>query len=158
MKRLNEAGLQAAAEAMGNDDGEGYHNNAAAVIEAYFEHAEIDTRRRLHPADRSEHLEGHTKKFEIGGIEGYITVNCFPNGQPGEIFFHGVGKEGSTVRGFMELAAIFMSVGLQYGVPLEQFTKFMVGMDFEPKDSEYSSIPDHIGRYLRKRYGSQDEG
>lgn len=157
MADLNEAGLSAAEAYVMNMP----HNRgptissqvAREVLEAYFEHAEIDTKERLHPTDRSKHISGHTVKFVVGGIEGYITMNDFHDGRPGEIFLHGVGKAGSTVTGLMDLVAILLSVSLQYGVPLQQMTKFMKGMNFEPRDENYSSIPDFIGRYLEERYG-----
>jgi hypothetical protein len=152
---LNEAGLQAAAAEMGDDDGEGYHDRAAGVIQAYFEHAEVDTKKRLHPTDRSKHLSGHTVKFVVGGVEGYLTMNDFYDGSPGEIFLHGIGKEGSTVSGLLDLVAILISVALQYGVPLKQITKFMKGMNFEPKDEYFTSIPDLLANYLEERYGEK---
>lgn len=161
MTKLNEAGLSAAREALNRGNPGSRHISeggdmdwAEAVVEAYFEQAEIDTKERLHPTDRSKHLEGYTTKFIVGGVEGYITLNDFHDGRLGEIFLHGVGKEGSTVTGLMDLVAILISVSLQYGVPLPQLTKFMKGMNFEPKDRDYSSIPDYIGHYLEGRYGS----
>lgn len=161
MVDLNEAGLSAAEAVLINQIGslppgttrEDTPRIARETIESYFEHAEIGTKRRLHPTDRSKYLSGHTVKFVVGGVEGYITMNDFHDGRPGEIFLHGIGKAGSTVTGLMDLVAILISVALQYGVPLPQLTKFMVGMDFEPRDEEYSSIPDFIGRYLEERYG-----
>lgn len=161
MSDLNEAGLSAAEATIlnglpgGPTTRELKQAMARQVIEAYFEHAEIDTKQRLHPTDRSKHLAGHTIKFVVGGVEGYITTNTFPDGSLGEIFLHGVGKEGSTVTGLMDLVAILISVALQYGVPLTQITKFMKGMNFEPKDEYYSSIPDYIGNYLEDRYAQE---
>lgn len=156
MADLNEAGLSAAEAALMNNVTL-YRDTAPkvakAVIESYFEHAEVDTRQRLHPTDRSKYLSGHTAKFIVGGFEGYITMNDFPDGRPGEIFLHGIGKDGTLATGLMDLVAVLISIALQYGVPLHQITKFMVGMDFEPKDEQYSSIPDFLGRYLEERYG-----
>lgn len=147
MAELNEEGLEAAQTVSS------YPNSTTQdVIEAYFENAKVDTKRRLHPVDRDAHLEGHTLKFVVGGVEGYLTMNAFPDGQLGEVFIHGVGKQGSTVTGLMDLVAILISVALQYGVPLLQITKFMKGMKFEPRDEYYDSIPDYIGNYLEDRY------
>ncbi|MFM7593679.1 MAG: vitamin B12-dependent ribonucleotide reductase, partial [Isosphaeraceae bacterium] len=63
-----------------------------------------------------------THKFDIQGHEGYITVGFFENGQPGELFIT-MAKEGSTVGGLMDVIGTLVSMGLQYGVPLEVFIK-----------------------------------
>lgn len=169
MAKLNEAGLSAA-EAyvmnMRHSRGTGISSQVAReILESYFEHAEVDTKKRLHPEGRHEHLEGWTHKFVVGNVEGYITTNSFPDGSPGEVFLHGIGKQGSTVMGLMDLVAILISVALQYGVPLKQITKFMIGMDFEPKGTtdnwtipEASSLPDYIARYLEEQYGTSSHG
>ncbi|HUK88219.1 MAG TPA: vitamin B12-dependent ribonucleotide reductase, partial [Terriglobales bacterium] len=58
-----------------------------------------------------------THKFNVGGHEGYLTVGCYPDGSPGEIFIT-MAKEGSTVSGLMDSFACAVSIGLQHGVPL----------------------------------------
>ena len=59
-----------------------------------------------------------THKFSVGGHEGYITVGMYPDSRPGEIFIK-MSKEGSTLSGVMDGLALTISLGLQYGVPLE---------------------------------------
>lgn len=74
------------------------------------------TRRRL-PDER----ESITHEFEVGAQVGYIIIGLFENGQPGEIFIL-IDKEGSIYR-IYDWVAIAISIGLQYGIPLEVYTK-----------------------------------
>ena len=68
--------------------------------------------------------ESITHKFSIAGHEGYITAGKAPeDGSVGEIFLTDIGKEGSTMRGLMNAFATAISIGLQYGVPLEVFVR-----------------------------------
>ena len=71
--------------------------------------------RRRMPSER----QSLTHKFSIGGHEGYITAGEYEDGTVGEIFLTDVGKEGSTIKGMMNAFATAISIGLQYGVPLE---------------------------------------
>ena len=61
-----------------------------------------------------------THKFDIQGHEGYINVGFYDDGRPGELFIT-MAKEGSTVGGLMDVIGTLVSMGLQYGVPLEVF-------------------------------------
>src|SRR5205085_11916949 len=83
-----------------------------AVAEAL---AKAGPHRRRMPRER----QSITHKFSIGGHEGYITAGMYEDGTVGEIFLTDIGKEGSTLRGMMNAFATAISVGLQYGVPLE---------------------------------------
>ena len=67
--------------------------------------------------------ESITHKFSIAGHEGYITAGKYEDGSVGEIFLTDIGKEGSTLRGMMNAFATAISIGLQYGVPLETFVQ-----------------------------------
>ena len=67
--------------------------------------------------------ESITHKFSIAGHEGYITAGKYEDGSVGEIFLTDIGKEGSTLRGMMNAFATAISIGLQYGVPLEVFVQ-----------------------------------
>ena len=75
--------------------------------------------RRKMPRER----ESITHKFSIAGHEGYITAGKYEDGALGEIFLTDIGKEGSTLRGLMNAFATSISIGLQYGVPLEVFVQ-----------------------------------
>src|SRR4051794_32672121 len=67
--------------------------------------------------------ESITHKFSIGMHEGYITAGKYEDGSVGEIFLTDIGKEGSTIKGMMNAFATAISMGLQYGVPLEDYVK-----------------------------------
>jgi ribonucleoside-diphosphate reductase alpha chain len=99
-----------------------------------------------------------THKFEVGGHEGYLTVGMYEDGKPGEIFIT-ISKEGSTISGLMDALATSISIGLQYGVPIETFVdKFAhmrfdpMGMTKNPRIRFASSLVDYMFRYLASRF------
>ena len=103
--------------------------------------------------------ESITHKFSIGMHEGYITAGKYPDGSVGEIFLTDIGKEGSTIKGMMNAFATAISMGLQYGVPLEDYVKKFSYMRFEPegitRNAEIpfaKSMPDYIMRWLASRF------
>ena len=83
-------------------------------------------RRRL-PDDRIE----VGRKFRVGDYEGYIHVGLYDDGTPGDIFVD-IAKEGTTLAGLMNSFMISVSLGLQYGVPLEVYVSKFSHMRFEP--------------------------
>ena len=82
------------------------------------------------PIDRTE----IGRKFKVGEYEGYIHVGMFPEGDPGDMFVD-IAKEGTTLAGLMNAFMIAVSVGIQYGVPLEVFVSKFAHMRFEPAAS-----------------------
>jgi ribonucleoside-diphosphate reductase alpha chain len=95
-----------------------------------------------------------THKFDIQGHEGYINVGFYPDGRPGELFIT-MAKEGSTIGGLMDVLGTAISIGLQYGVPLEVFINKFAHSRFEPagftKNPDIpiaKSIADYIFRWL----------
>jgi len=77
----------------------------------------------------------------------------------GEIFLTDIGKEGSTMRGLLNAFATAISLGLQYGVPLETFVRKFSYMRFEPEGITGNpeipfakSMPDYIMRWLGSRF------
>jgi ribonucleoside-diphosphate reductase alpha chain len=95
-----------------------------------------------------------THKFDIQGHEGYINVGFYPDGRPGELFIT-MAKEGSTIGGLMDVLGTAISIGLQYGVPLEVFVNKFAHSRFEPagftKNSDIpiaKSVADYIFRWL----------
>ena len=103
--------------------------------------------------------ESITHKFSIAGHEGYITAGKYEDGSVGEIFLTDIGKEGSTMRGLMNAFATAISLGLQYGVPLEDFVRKFSYMRFEPEGITGNpeipfakSLPDYIMRWLASRF------
>src|SRR4029450_4598194 len=122
-------------------------------------------RRPPRPAGRRMPRERQslTHKFSIGGHEGYITVGEDEAGTLGEIFVTDIGKEGSTIKGMMNAFATAISLGLQYGVPLETFVRKFAYMRFEPEGYTGNpeipfakSMPDYIMRWVASRYGDAD--
>ncbi len=125
----------------------------AADDEAPVE-APAPVRRRM-PAER----ESLTHKFSIAGQEGYITAGKYEDGTVGEIFLTDIGKEGSTLRGMMNAFATAVSLGLQYGVPLEVLVDKFSYMRFDPEGITRNqeipfakSMPDYIMRWLASRF------
>ena len=110
-------------------------------------------RRRL-PDDRTE----VGRKFKVGEYEGYIHVGLFEDGTPGDIFVD-IAKEGTTLAGLMNSFMISVSLGLQYGVPLEVYVSKFSHMRFEPSgmtnDADIrvaKSIVDYIFRWMGKKF------
>src|SRR5439155_3377701 len=95
-----------------------------------------------------------TTKFEVGDAEGYITASRYPDDGLGEIFLK-TSKQGSTLAGITDAFSIAISIGLQYGVPLETYASKFINMKFEPSgmtndpDVRFaSSIVDYVFRRL----------
>ncbi|MDT0305628.1 vitamin B12-dependent ribonucleotide reductase [Streptomyces sp. DSM 44917] len=97
---------------------------AAAEPEKVVEYRPV--RKRL-PKGRP----GITTSFTVGGAEGYMTANSYPDDGLGEVFLK-MSKQGSTLAGMMDAFSIAVSVGLQYGVPLETYVSKFTNMRFEP--------------------------
>ena len=116
------------------------------------------TRKRL-PKSRPS----RTTSFSVGGAEGYLTSGSYPDDGLGELFLK-LGKQGSTLSGVMDAFSIAVSIGLQYGVPLETFVQKFTNLKFEPAgltdDPDIrmaQSIMDYIFRRLALDYLSFDE-
>ena len=96
----------------------------APVVQTVIERR--PTRKRL-PKSRT----GTTTSFSVGGAEGYMIANSYPDDGLGEVFLK-MAKQGSTLAGMMDAFSIAISVGLQYGVPLETYISKFTNMRFEP--------------------------
>jgi ribonucleoside-diphosphate reductase alpha chain len=99
-----------------------------------------------------------TPSFTVGGAEGYLTAGSYPDGGLGEVFLK-LGKQGSTLAGVMDAFSIAVSIGLQYGVPLESYVQKFTNVSFEPagltddKDIRMAkSLMDYIFRRLALDY------
>ncbi|MEE8587663.1 MAG: vitamin B12-dependent ribonucleotide reductase, partial [Acidobacteriota bacterium] len=109
-----------------------------------------------HPAYQHE--------FRIKGFKGFLTMGFYPDeGDLGEIFLN-FAKQGSTLQGMAMAWAIAISMGLQRGVPLQDYVRMFSHMSFEPAgftDNEQirfaTSIPDYVVRYLASKYLSPEE-
>ena len=99
-----------------------------------------------------------TISFSVGGAEGYLTAGSYPDDGLGELFLK-FGKQGSTLGGIMDAFSIAVSIGLQYGVPLETFVEKFTNLRFEPAgptdDPDIrmaQSIMDYVFRRLALDY------
>jgi ribonucleoside-diphosphate reductase alpha chain len=131
---------------------------AAAAVAAAPSPVQRQERRRL-PDDRTE----IGRKFQVGEYEGYIHVGLYDDGTPGDIFVD-IAKEGTTLAGLMNSFMISVSLGLQYGVPLEVYVSKFAHMRFEPSgitnDADIrvaKSIVDYIFRWLGKKFLDPDK-
>jgi len=120
--------------------------------------APLTQRRRL-PDDRTE----VGRKFRVGEYEGYIHVGLFDDGTPGDVFVD-IAKEGTTLAGLMNSFMISVSLGLQYGVPLEVYVSKFAHMRFEPSGMTNDpdiraakSIVDYIFRWMGKKFLTVDQ-
>jgi ribonucleoside-diphosphate reductase alpha chain len=114
-------------------------------------------RKRL-PEDRTE----IGRKFRVGDYEGYIHVGLYDDGTPGDIFVD-IAKEGTTLAGLMNSFMISVSLGLQYGVPLEVYVSKFAHMRFEPSGQTNDpdirvakSLVDYIFRWMGKKFLDTD--
>ena len=95
-----------------------------------------------------------TTSFQVGDAEGYITAGSYPDDGLGEVFLK-TSKQGSTLSGVMDAFSIAVSIGLQYGVPLETYVSKFINLKFEPSgmtndpDIRFaSSLLDYVFRRL----------
>ena len=99
---------------------------AAAAAPAAEPHEHRPVRRRL-PKTRSATVT----RFDVAGAEGYMTASTYPDDGVGEVFLK-LGKQGSTLAGVMDAFSMAISVGLQYGIPLESYVAKFTNLRFEP--------------------------
>jgi ribonucleoside-diphosphate reductase alpha chain len=116
------------------------------------------TRKRL-PKSR----QSRTTSFTVGGAEGYMISGAHEDGTLGEIFLK-LGKQGSTLAGVMDAFSIAISIGLQYGVPLETYVSKYTNQRFEPAgltdDADIrmaQSVMDYVFRRLALDYLSFED-
>lgn len=103
-----------------------------------------------------------THTFIVGDVAGTIVAGVREDGTLGEIFLHDVGKEGSTLNGFIQAFAITFSIALQHGASVDVLARKLAHMKFEPAGYA-SGIPEipqapsiiaYICRWLVERFGS----
>jgi ribonucleoside-diphosphate reductase alpha chain len=104
-----------------------------------------------------------TVSFTVGGAEGYLTAGSYPDDGLGEIFVK-LGKQGSTLSGVMDAFSMSISVGLQYGIPLEFYVSKFSNLRFEPAgmtdDPDVriaTSVMDYLFRRLALDYLPYDK-
>jgi ribonucleoside-diphosphate reductase alpha chain len=108
--------------------------------------------------------KGYIQKVTIGNHKVYLHTGEYDDGKLGEIFID-TSKEGELVKALMNNFAIAISLGLQYGVPLDEFVSAYVGTKFEPSGKiegndrilSASSILDYIFRELAISYSGRED-
>ena len=132
---------------------------AAVLAEKIVEKVIVKEIVRSHREKLPERRKGYTQKAIVGGHKVYLRTGEYADGSLGEIFID-MHKEGAGFRAMMNNFAIAVSVGLQYGVPLEEFVEAFTFTKFEPagmvqgNDSvkNATSILDYIFRELAISY------
>ncbi len=132
---------------------------AVTLAEKVIEKVVVKEIIRSHREKLPHRRKGYTQKAIVGGHKVYLRTGEFEDGQLGEIFID-MHKEGAGFRAMMNNFAIAVSVGLQYGVPLEEFVDAFTFTKFEPagmvqgNDSikNATSILDYIFRELAVSY------
>lgn len=122
------------------------------------EKTKVRVRRERLPDER----QSITHKFAIAGHEGYLTVGMYPDGRPGELFLI-MSKAGSVVSGLTDALGLAVSVGLQYGVPIDVFVRKYINSRFEPSGFTPNpqikiakSITDYIFRWIGLKFCPED--
>ena len=108
--------------------------------------------------------KGYIQKATIGDHKVYLHTGEYEDGKIGEIFID-TSKEGELVKALMNNFAIAVSLGLQYGVPLDEFINAFIGTKFEPSGKVHgndrilsaSSILDYIFRELAISYQNRED-
>ena len=132
---------------------------AQVLAEKIVEKVIIKEVAKSHREKMPERRKGYTQKAIVGGHKVYLRTGEYSDGSLGEIFID-MHKEGAGFRAMMNNFAIAVSVGLQYGVPLEEFVDAFTFTKFEPagmvqgNDSikNATSILDYIFRELAVSY------
>jgi ribonucleoside-diphosphate reductase alpha chain len=136
-----------------------HHEKAAVLAEKIVEKIIVQEVRNREREKMPQRRKGYTQKAIVGGHKVYLRTGEYEDGQLGEIFID-MHKEGAGFRAMMNNFAIAVSVGLQYGVPLEEFVDAFTFTKFEPagmvqgNDSikNATSILDYIFRELAVSY------
>ena len=135
-------------------------NNLENIIKSKSSNSEKNGKRFSMPDRR----KGYIQKATIGDHKVYLHTGEYEDGKIGEIFID-TSKEGELVKALMNNFAIAVSLGLQYGVPLDEFISAFVGTKFEPSGKVHgndriltaSSILDYIFRELAISYQNRED-
>ena len=111
-----------------------------------------------------ERRKGYTQKARVGGHKIYLRTGEYGDGRLGEIFID-MHKEGAAFRSLMNNFAIAISIGLQYGVPLDEFVDAFTFTRFEPAGlvegndaiKNATSVIDYVFRELAVSYLGRDD-
>ncbi len=134
--------------------------NLEKIIKKTSNNSDLHEKRFSMPDRR----KGYIQKATIGDHKVYLHTGEYEDGKIGEIFID-TSKEGELVKALMNNFAIAVSLGLQYGVPLDEFINAFVGTKFEPSGKVYgndrilsaTSILDYIFRELAISYQNRED-
>ena len=143
-----------------SDNKKSSSNNFEKIIKNTHKQSEIISRRFSMPDRR----KGYIQKATIGDHKIYLHTGEYEDGKIGEIFID-TSKEGELVKALMNNFAIAVSLGLQYGVPLDEFISAFVGTKFEPSGKVHgndrilsaTSMLDYIFRELAISYQNRED-
>ncbi|PDH18981.1 MAG: ribonucleotide reductase [Pelagibacterales bacterium MED-G41] len=135
--------------------------NIESFIKSNSKNLDNKNEKRFSMPDRRK---GYIQKATIGDHKVYLHTGEYEDGKIGEIFID-TSKEGELVKALMNNFAIAISLGLQYGVPLDEFISAYVGTKFEPSGKVHgndrilsaSSILDYIFRELAISYQNRED-
>ena len=133
---------------------------AERIVERVIERVQVTREREKIPNRRT----GYTQKAVVGGHKVYLRTGEYSDGRIGEIFID-MHKEGAAFRSLMNNFAIAISLGLQYGVPLEEYVDAFTFTRFEPAGlvqgndliKNATSILDYVFRELAVSYLSRND-
>ena len=133
-------------------------------IENIVKNSNINSEKNSKRFSMPDRRKGYIQKATIGDHKVYLHTGEYEDGKIGEIFID-TSKEGELVKALMNNFAIAISLGLQYGVPLDEFISAFVGTKFEPSGKVYgndrilsaSSILDYIFRELAISYQNRED-
>jgi len=143
-----------------NDNNQQAPRNIENILKSNNSSSEKNSKRFSMPDRR----KGYIQKATIGDHKVYLHTGEYEDGKIGEIFID-TSKEGELVKALMNNFAIAVSLGLQYGVPLDEFISAFVGTKFEPSGKVHgndriisaSSILDYIFRELAISYQNRED-
>jgi ribonucleoside-diphosphate reductase alpha chain len=135
------------------------HEKATVLAEKVVEKVIVKEIVKSHREKMPQRRKGYTQKAIVGGHKVYLRTGEYEDGTLGEIFID-MHKEGAGFRAMMNNFAIAVSVGLQYGVPLEEFVDAFTFTKFEPAGmvqgnetiKNATSILDYVFRELAVSY------
>ena len=133
-------------------------------LENFIKSGKINQEKNEKRFSMPDRRKGYIQKATIGDHKVYLHTGEYEDGKIGEIFID-TSKEGELVKALMNNFAIAISLGLQYGVPLDEFISAFVGTKFEPSGKVHgndrimsaSSILDYIFRELAISYQNRED-
>ena len=139
-------------------------NENSIIKETFVKNLDKNSEKDEKRFSMPDRRKGYIQKATIGDHKVYLHTGEYEDGKIGEIFID-TSKEGELVKALMNNFAIAVSLGLQYGVPLDEYISAFVGTKFEPSGKVYgndrilsaTSILDYIFRELAISYQNRED-